>query len=150
MARPLLTVEAAGGVVWRDRRQQREVLVVHRPGLGDWSFPKGKWQQGDLTLVDTARREIYEETGWSVVIGEELLGIEYIDRKGRQRHTRYWEMLGLAGKFRPSREIDATRWVPADRVHQVLTYERDRQVLAAFRRWSSTEVPLSWTLERFA
>lgn len=150
MARALVTVEAAGGVVWRDRRQQREVLVVHRPGLDDWTFPKGKRHPRDLTLVDTARREVNEETGWSVAIGEELIGIDYIDRRGRHRHTRYWEMQGLAGKFRPSREIDATRWVPADRVHQVLTHERDRQVLAAFHRWSAIDVPLAWTLERFA
>lgn len=144
-----MIVESAGGVVWRDRGGRREVLVVHRPDIGDWAFPKGRRHPRDRSLLDTARREVVEETGWSIVPGDELLGIEYIDRKGRHRLTRYWEMRGLAGTFRPSREIDDCRWVAVERVHTVLTSERDRQVLAAFRRWAAREWP-SLTLERFA
>ena len=36
------TVIAAGGVVWRERRGSRQVLLVHRPRYDDWSLPKGK------------------------------------------------------------------------------------------------------------
>ena len=36
-------VRAAGGVVSRrDKGGEVEVLLVHRPQHGDWSFPKGK------------------------------------------------------------------------------------------------------------
>jgi 8-oxo-dGTP diphosphatase len=32
-------VRAAGGVPVRDTPDGREVLVIHRPQYGDWSFP---------------------------------------------------------------------------------------------------------------
>jgi 8-oxo-dGTP pyrophosphatase MutT (NUDIX family) len=150
VAGTFVTVEAAGGVVWRDRRGQFELLLVHRPAFDDWSFPKGRRQACDRSLADTARREVREETGWTAAMGTELLTIEYVDRKGRHRHATYWEMRALEGKFRATREIDASRWVAADRVHQVLTFERDRQVLAAFRRWCASAIDVTATLERYA
>jgi 8-oxo-dGTP pyrophosphatase MutT (NUDIX family) len=130
-------VQAAGGVPWRERKQL-ELLVVHRPAYDDWTFPKGKRDRTDADLAVTARREVLEETGWNVVLGAELISIEYVDRKGRYKHARYWEMRALSGLFRPNREVDDARWVPFARVHEVLTYERDRQVLAAFHRWRSS------------
>ena len=52
-----VTVQAAGGVLWRQRKQF-EVLVVHRPAYGDWTFPKGKRDRGDTDMAATARREV--------------------------------------------------------------------------------------------
>ena len=40
MSSPL---QAAGGLVVRDGR----VLVVHRPKYDDWTFPKGKLEDGE-------------------------------------------------------------------------------------------------------
>jgi 8-oxo-dGTP pyrophosphatase MutT (NUDIX family) len=134
-------VQAAGGVLWRERKQL-ELLVVHRPAYDDWTFPKGKRDRTDADLAATARREVLEETGWNVDLGVELISIEYVDRKGRYKCATYWEMRALSGLFRPNREVDEARWVPFARAHEVLSYERDRQVLAAFHRWrSSTMVP---------
>ena len=39
----LVTVRAAGGIVRRDDA----VLVIHRPKYDDWSFPKGKLDEGE-------------------------------------------------------------------------------------------------------
>ena len=39
-----------------------EVLVVHRPAYGDWTFPKGKCERGESD-EDCALREVEEETG---------------------------------------------------------------------------------------
>lgn len=128
-----LIVHAAGGVLWRERKQL-ELLVVHRPAYDDWTFPKGKQDRTDRDLAATARREVLEETGWTVELGAELISIEYVDRKGRCKRATYWEMQPITGVFRPNREVDDVRWVPFGRVHEVLTYERDRQVLASFHR----------------
>ncbi len=129
-----VTVQAAGGVLWRQRKQF-EVLVVHRPAYGDWTFPKGKRDRGDTDMAATARREVLEETGYVPVLGQELIAIEYVDRKGRYKHASYWEMRPESGAFRPNREVDEIRWIAVTRVHEILTYDRDRQVLAAFHRW---------------
>ena len=58
-----MTVQAAGGVVWRHTGATIEVLVVHRPTHDDWTFPKGKTERGDADLETTARREVLEESG---------------------------------------------------------------------------------------
>ena len=130
-----LTLRAAGGVVWRHGDAEIEVLVIHPPGCRDWTFPKGKQDADDRDVEHTALREVHEETGYHCIAGEELIAIEYVDRKGRYKHATYWEMQVLSGSFEVNREVDEIRWLPMRRVHEVLSSERDRQVLAAFHRW---------------
>ena len=48
------TVIAAGGVVWRERRGTRQVLLVHRPRYDDWSLPKGKLTTNEHVLLAAA------------------------------------------------------------------------------------------------
>lgn len=127
-------IQAAGGVLWRQRKQF-EVLVIHRPAYDDWTFPKGKRDRRDIDLAATARREVLEETGIVPALGQELIAIDYVDRKGRFKHAVYWEMRPQTGTFRRNREADDARWMAVTRVHEILTYDRDRQVLAAFHRW---------------
>ena len=45
------TVIAAGGVVWREHRGTRQVLLVHRPRYDDWSLPKGKLTTHEHVLL---------------------------------------------------------------------------------------------------
>lgn len=57
-------IEAAGGIVWRDRQRNR-IAVVHRTKHGDWTLPKGKLHQGE-DWIAAALREVREETGCTV------------------------------------------------------------------------------------
>ena len=66
-SRPIGDVLAAGAVVIR----KDAVLLVHRPRYGDWSFPKGKLDRGELAPV-AAVREVGEETGVRVRLGAPL------------------------------------------------------------------------------
>ena len=50
-------VRAAGGVIVRDGAGGRDVLLVHRPAYGDWTFPKGKVEPGE-TDEECALREV--------------------------------------------------------------------------------------------
>jgi 8-oxo-dGTP pyrophosphatase MutT (NUDIX family) len=126
-------VRAAGGLVWRvDENGRPEVLLVHRPGFDDWTFPKGKVDPDDVDDEHTALREVAEETGLRCALGRELPGIDYVDRKNRPKHVRYWEMRVLSGEFAPNREVDETRWCTLPDAGALLTYERDTDVLAAF------------------
>jgi 8-oxo-dGTP diphosphatase len=124
-------VKAAGGVVCRRGAGGVEVAVVHRPHRGDWSLPKGKLDPGE-TWEEAALREVEEETGLRCSLGHELPGTDYVDRKGRAKHVRYWEMRVLSGQFVPNREVDEARWLDVAAARTELTYPRDRDVLDAF------------------
>ncbi len=125
-------VRAAGGVI---RRQgiapQIEVLLIHRPHRDDWTFPKGKVDDGE-TDEACALREVEEETALRCTLGDELPGTSHIDHKGRLKIVRYWIMDPVGGDARPRNEVDAVRWVPVGAAAGLLSYERDRALLEAF------------------
>ena len=56
-------IRAAGGIVWREGQNSEPefLLLLHKHGHY-WSFPKGRKNKGESDL-ETARREIREETG---------------------------------------------------------------------------------------
>jgi 8-oxo-dGTP diphosphatase len=130
-------VRAAGGVVWRVPEDGGvEVLLVHRPSYDDWTFPKGKVDPDDIDEEHTALREVAEESGYRCTLGRELPGTDYVDRRGRPKHVRYWEMRPLTGEFSPNGEIDAVEWVTVPAARRRLTYGHDRLVLDAFAHFA--------------
>jgi 8-oxo-dGTP pyrophosphatase MutT (NUDIX family) len=131
-------VRAAGGLVWRmDGGGKVEVLLVHRPGYDDWTFPKGKVDPDDVDDEHTALREVAEECGLRCTLGRELPGTDYTDRRGRTKHVRYWEMRPLAGSFAPNDEVDEVRWLSPSEARSQLTYAHDNDVLAAFVQFAN-------------
>ena len=119
-------VAAAGGVVVRDG----EVLLVHRPRYDDWTLPKGKLDPGE-GFEDAALREVEEETGLRCRLVRELPPSEY-EAEGRPKLVRYWLMeVDADTGFVPNDETDELRWLPGDEALRLLTYDRDREVLAA-------------------
>lgn len=129
------TVQAAGAVVWRVRHGALEVLLVHRPRYGDWSWPKGKLDPGELLAV-TAVREVAEETGLQVHLGIPLPTARYrlSDSMGKTVH--YWAARGPDGPPpAPPRplEVDVTEWVGLDEANARLTRRGDRAQLTALR-----------------
>ena len=119
-------VLAAGGVVCRDGR----VALVHRPKYDDWTLPKGKLDPGEAD-EQAALREVEEETGLRCRLGRELPSIRYDDRHGHSKQVRYWEMEPESGEFVPNDEVDEIRWLPPGEALALMTYDRDRDVLAA-------------------
>ena len=58
-------IRAAGGVIRRFVAGGRvEVACIYREARGDWTFPKGKIDDGE-TFEQGALREVFEETGMS-------------------------------------------------------------------------------------
>lgn len=83
---PSQPVVGVGVVVLDDDR----VLLIKRgkpPRVGQWSLPGGAQELGE-TLADAARREVREEAGIEIQLGEIIATLDMIDRDdaGRVRH----------------------------------------------------------------
>jgi 8-oxo-dGTP diphosphatase len=126
---PAQIVQAAGGLIVRRHNSSLEVAVVDRPVHQDWSFPKGKLEDGE-TFEEAALREVREETGMECRLVRFVGHTEYVDRKGRPKAVAYWVMEALQGSFRPNHEVDDLRWLNLREASTVLSYPRDRELAA--------------------
>ncbi len=123
---------AAGGVVWRRGEAGTEVLLVHRPKYGDWSFPKGKVENGE-SLLECAVREVWEEAGAGTVVGRYLGSLSYRKPNRRSKEVHYWVMRAEEVAFVPSSEVDRIRWVPRRSLAEEVSYSTDRTIADRLR-----------------
>ena len=151
--RPQRLVRSAGALVWRFADPTRvavpgepidpadiEVLMVHRPRYHDWSWPKGKAENGE-PLVAAAVREVEEETGQVITLGVPLTTQRYRLGGGQTKEVHYWVGTPLpaddpATRLRapvaraPRTEIDQTTWATPEAAADMLTRRGDRRLLA--------------------
>ena len=121
-------IVAAGGILIRVTAQGlREVACVYRAERGDWTFPKGKLDAGE-TFAQAALREVWEETGFTCHILAFAGTTYYTHRKGRAKIAAYFLMNAVEGEFVPNDEVDIFRWVVADAVSELLTWDRDKDL----------------------
>jgi 8-oxo-dGTP diphosphatase len=135
-------VRAAGGALWRTRDDGTlETALIHRPKYDDWSLPKGKPDPGEH-LLETAVREVREETGLGVVVGRRSVRTRYAvrARDGRpvDKVVDYWLMHVVGGDFVVNDEVDELCWLPVAEAAGQVTHDHDRAVLDDLAR---TDVP---------
>jgi len=123
-------IHAAGGIVVRDvPGEEPTVAVVWRELRGDWTFPKGKLDPGE-TYEQAACREVHEEIGMACRAARFIGTTEYLHRKGRPKVVAYFLMSAVAGEFTPNDEVDELRWCTVTEAERLLTWDRDRDLLA--------------------
>jgi 8-oxo-dGTP diphosphatase len=119
---------AAGGVVWRDAPDGREVLLILRPKNRDWSLPKGHIEKGE-SWDAAAQREVKEETGYDTVITG-FAGYTAYKVKSKPKVVFYWHMEPEGEcEFEPNHEVLSYEWVSALEAVDRLTYEKDKELL---------------------
>jgi A/G-specific adenine glycosylase len=103
-------------VIWND---QQQILIDRRrqEGLlgGLWEFPGGKLEPGE-TIEECIKREILEELGIEIQVGDRLITVDHAYSHFRVtlnvHHCRH-----LSGDPQPI-ECDEIRWVTLDELHQ--------------------------------
>lgn len=135
-------IRAAGAVVLAQRQGEPHVLLVHRRSYDDWTIPKGKPIPDEVRPV-TAAREVREEAGVVIALGQPLTPLDYDVSKGRTKHVDYWVASPVVQYHRvPDREVDDVRWVPVARADKVLTYRGELRLVEEAMSLTPT-VPLA-------
>ncbi len=126
---PGALILAAGGIIEKESATGTLVALVFREGHNNqWSLPKGKQDPGE-TLLETALREVAEETGCRV----RLLGFGGVTHYYHGRLPKvvlYWRMaLVDETPFTPSAEVQAVAWLPPAEAAERVAHEDERQLL---------------------
>ena len=127
--------KSCGAVVYKMADGTPLFLIEHM-ALGHTSIPKGHVEDGE-TEEQTAIREIKEETNLDVVMDT------------RFRHTiSYWPAPGILkdvvffiaeaasdSLINQECEVSALEWLPYEKAYAAMTYDTDRETLAAAKEY---------------
>lgn len=135
---PIKEAVSAGGVVWRRGSDDRvEFVVCGRRSDRIWGLPKGTPDHNEA-IEQTALREVQEETGLQVRLGERLGSIEYwftADGVRYHKQVHHWLMEPVGGDVADhDHEFDEVRWVPAAEALERLTYDGERKLVVEAAR----------------
>ena len=129
--------KSCGALVYRFQGDQLMLLLLrHRHG-GHWSFPKGH-VEGDETEIQTALREIREETGLTVSLKEGFRHtVEYYPKPGVRKQVVYFlgEAASDAKAVRQEEEISELHWVEWSQAMEAVTFKNDRNLLNYAREY---------------
>ena len=108
----------------------RRVLLVRRggqPAAGKWSLPGGLLELGETT-VDAVRREVEEECGLKVRVGDVAGVLTRVIRDGDGRVRYHWVLVDHvaypeSGTLQAGTDAAEVRWVEVDEVEQMDTTE---------------------------
>ena len=126
----MVNEKSCGAIVYRKFHGNTEILLIKHVNSGHWSFPKGH-VENDETEIETAIREIKEETGLDVIIDPTFREtVSYSPRKDTQKIVVYFIAKAKSYDFTPQEEeIAEIKWVEIGRAASVLTYENDRSIV---------------------
>lgn len=121
---------SAGGLVLDDG-----YILLIRNRNGHWGLPKGHWEPGEL-LAETAVREVLEETGLQVEVGDLAFITEFRNLEAREHLVQFFFAARPIGGtlFPRPGEIYGVKWVPVDEVGE---YIRWRPWLEPLTHWLS-------------
>lgn len=112
-------VVGVGGIVQDERGR---LLVVRRgndPARGRWTLPGGKLERGEH-LAEAVRRELSEETGLAVEVGD-LVGVAEVVAGGRHYVIVALRAEIVGGSLEAGDDADEVRWMGRADLEEVQT-----------------------------
>ena len=131
-------VDFASGGIAIDK--DRVLIVKNKPdptrgGDGYWGFPKGHLEEGE-TPIQAAIREVQEETGFIVVIGESLKPISETKYTSSWKNVKinktvwYFKMtIVKAFSLEPDNEVEEVALENFEAAYNILSFENDKKLL---------------------
>jgi 8-oxo-dGTP pyrophosphatase MutT (NUDIX family) len=130
--------KSCGALVFYKNGECIEILILkHRLG-GHWSFPKGHVERNE-TERQTARREVFEETGIKITILEKFREmVSYSPKPGVDKDVVYFIASAVDKVTRMQiEEVSEIKWVELSAAHEFLTYYNDKQLLKSAKKYIS-------------
>jgi len=128
-------VKAGGGVV----EKGEDILLIHR--LGKWDLPKGKLEKEE-SAKDGAKREVEEETGVRVALGDKICSTWHTYTRNRKyvlKKTNWYKMkclndVNMAPQI--EEDIQDVQWMNTDNVRKALydSYRTIRYVVQEYNK----------------
>lgn len=121
--------KSCGGLIIAPYQNSYKLLLIQHKS-GHWGYPKGHVETGE-SEVQTARREIHEETGLEVAIHDRFrYEVEYSPFHGLTKRVVYFLATITGGRERVQREeLSQMIWVDIDKANQFLIFNNDLEIL---------------------
>ncbi len=122
--------KSCGAVVYRKYHGNIEILLIKHVNSGHWSFPKGH-VEADETEVETAKREIMEETSIEALIDSTFREtVSYSPKKDVQKEVVYFIAKAKNTNFVLQKsEVSEAKWVDINYAYNILTYDNDKNIV---------------------
>lgn len=130
----MLHEKSCGAIVYRKSHGNIEILLIRHINSGHWSFPKGHVEEGE-TEVETAKREIMEETSIDVIIDPTFREtVTYSPRRDTMKVVVYFLAKAKNVDYVPQvDEISEIKWVDIVHATNILSYENDKNIVTKAR-----------------
>lgn len=136
--KPTPHYDVAAAVIWRDNVPPGQALIAQRPqdGMlgGLWEFPGGKMEPDDADLPACLIREIREELGVEIVVGEPVITVKHAYTHFRITLHAFHARLA-AGQDSPPQAIGCAdwRWVTLAELDDYPFPVTDQKIIQALR-----------------
>lgn len=136
---PIVGETSAGGLIIKVEDGVGYAALIARRNRYqeiEWCLPKGHVEKGE-SFHETARREIFEETGIEGEVVAPLATIDYwFSGAGRYVHkiVHHYLLQATGGNIGvendPDHEAESAAWIPLDELEEKLVYPNERRVVA--------------------
>ncbi len=128
--------KSCGAIVYRKYHGNTEILLIRHINSGHWSFPKGH-VEGKETEIETAHREVLEETGIDTIIDPTFREtVTFSPRKDTVKLVVYFVARAKNTDYVPQEEeIADVRWVEINRAANVLAYDNDKLIVSKAKNY---------------
>jgi ADP-ribose pyrophosphatase YjhB (NUDIX family) len=123
---------------------EKKLLMIKRKDSGKWALPGGTMNIGE-SIIDCAKREVSEETGFNVEIeglvsiySDPHIKVEYCNGEIRQEFNVTYMGRIVDGELKLDEESTDAAWIPLNSIHTIHMTESQRiRVIAALRMFTA-------------